>query len=148
MLVRGKYGAPDYLALGIDAPQYGDVTGDHVDEALVHLIREQHYPRRFDELQVFTLRGGVPVLLGTIFGGVPGYRGVYDISAVAGDIELSRNTSGNAEIGEGHPTMWQTEKWHWNGAQFVEDGAARKCMQRFADGSTTCRLSSLGVACN
>ena len=119
-LEHGHRDDEDYAYVIVDRPAFGDVTGDHTDEAVVRIVVNTGGSGWVDFLSVFTMRDGQPIELGTIGGGDRGDGGIVSATVLGGDIVVVRNQSQDGD-GACCPSMQLREVWHWTGKQFVKD---------------------------
>ena len=106
-------------------PQYGDVTGDGVEEALIITVYNGGGTGQFDGIDVYAMREGQPVIIGGIPGGDRGDGGIAAARVEGGVVVIERMSSG-PDDGACCPSRTQHERWTWTGGKFVEDEAARR----------------------
>jgi hypothetical protein len=116
-----------YLPRGsfsVTPPIFGDLDHDNAEEAVLITLFDGGGTGKFSGIDVYSVRGGEPVLLGSIPGGDRGDGGIADLTVENGVIHVERYHSLD-EDGTCCPSKVQDERWTWNGTEFVEDEAAR-----------------------
>ena len=131
----GNLVAPDYQPADPDAfvergyfsvtpPEFGDLTGDGAEEAVIVTLESTGGTGRFSGIDVYTMQGGKEVVLGGIPGGDRGDGGIAGVRIEGGVVVVDRMKSLDTD-GACCPSRLVHERWTWNGAAFVEDEAAR-----------------------
>ena len=131
----GRVTAPDGAESDLMRLTYGDLTGDGVEEAIV-LLRCQNtrISRTLDEVFIYTLKDGAPVVLDHFEGG---RRGDYFLSVerLKGNFRVEDRflilDQAIRRTGEEFPTHYYTIKYSWNGLQLQE--VERSCLKPLPD---------------
>jgi hypothetical protein len=132
----GNQVAPDYVPANPDdyvehgyfqvaAPEFGDVDGDGLDEAMIVSVLNTGGTGQFDAITIYTMRGGEPAILGQIPGGDRGDGGISSATITDGAVLVERMMSQDGD-GACCPSKAQHERWSWQGGAFVEDESARE----------------------
>lgn len=103
---------------------YGDVTGDGVEEAVVNAAFNGGGSGELDELDVYQMQNGVPVLIGKIAGGDRADGGIDAYELQGAVIRVSRNVMGPDDALCCASTQ-TIEWWQWDGGGFVAKQASR-----------------------
>ena len=108
----------------VAAPVYGDVDGDGTEEAIIISVHNTGGTGQFDGADVYTMRGGEPVVIGGIPGGDRGDGGLHGVTFEGPVVIVERMMSQDGD-GACCPSKLQVERWRWTGGTLVEDEAAR-----------------------
>jgi hypothetical protein len=120
---RDRFEASGYFH--VEPPVFGDVDKDGAEEAIVTTYIDSGGSGYFSTVYVFTLRGGAPVVLGTIPGGDRADGGIRAVAlADDGAIRVARHDAEGG--GACCPTGIHHELWRWTGTAFAEDEAAHR----------------------
>jgi hypothetical protein len=112
----------DKMAFEVRSVNYGDLTGDGRDEAVVLTNCNTGGTGQFSEGFVFTMRRGRPVLLTRIAGGDRAFGGLA--GAKVEDRLLIVESYAPEEPGSGAccPKYVETARYRWNGRRLVKVG--------------------------
>ncbi len=128
--VAGDYQSEDpdaYVERGsftVSPPEFGDVTGDGIEDAIILSVENGGGTGRFSGINVYTMRDGREVVLGEIPGGDRGDGGILDVTLEGQVVKVERMMSQDGD-GACCPSKIQHERWRWDGKAFVEDVSAR-----------------------
>jgi hypothetical protein len=103
---------------------YGDVTGDGAEEALVNAAFNGGGSGELDEIDVYQMQNGVPVLIGKIGGGDRADGGIDAYELQGAVIRVSRNVMGPDDAlccASAQTIEW----WQWDGGGFVAKQPSR-----------------------
>jgi hypothetical protein len=105
--------------------EFGDLTGDGVDEALVLSALNTGGTGVFDGVDVYGMKGDQPVVIGHIPGGDRGDGGLAGALISGRDVLVERMMSQDGD-GACCPSKVQYEIWQWRDGALVEDQSARR----------------------
>lgn len=110
---------------------YGDVTGDGVDEAVVQMLCNTGGSGQFTDGAVYTMRGGKPVLLGTLGVGDRADGGLYAVE-IRDRVIYHDRFGQDGTSGACCPQYVETYAVRWNGSKLVDVGKpARRAYQDY-----------------
>ncbi len=87
-------GYVDTLAFSVVEVTYGDLTGDHQDEAVVRTTCNTGGTGEFTEGFIYTMKGGAPVLLARVEGGDRAEGGLLSLTVENGVLVVDANDGG------------------------------------------------------
>jgi hypothetical protein len=122
--VTGEEGGDVWFEFRVDDVEFGDLTGDGSEEALVATANVWLPHGDSGALTIYGLSDGVLTVLGLI-----SYSGreadqIVDSSIVGRSVVLRRSVWHENDAGC-CPSEERTETWSWNGSGFVEDESQR-----------------------
>lgn len=100
----------------VKPPQFGDLDGDGVEEAVVITVDNGGGTGMFDLARVFAMRGGKAVEIATIPGGDRADGGLHAASIEHGEVRIERYVGGD---GACCPTRISVEHWRWTGTDML-----------------------------
>lgn len=140
-LVNGKYNAPEGIAgtrpavdcwsVDLGPITYGDVTGDGEEEAIVELYAEAGGTEASEDVYIYTLQGGNPILLWKFATGDRADGGLRRIAAENGQLlvelfgvrtAIGKKLYGTEDVGACCPKHFTRTRYKWVGTQFQQDG--------------------------
>jgi hypothetical protein len=140
-LTNGKYEAPETVPRKIPSVDcwsvvlgpitYGDVTGDGEEEAIVELYAEAGGTEASQDVYIYTLQGGNPVLLWKFATGDRADGGLRRIAAENGELvvelfgvgtAIEKKLYGTEDVGACCPKHFTRTKYKWVATQFQQDG--------------------------
>ena len=104
----------------VDAPVYGDIDGDGIEDAIVRTVDNGGGSGNFDVAIVFTMKRGQLVELGHIHGGDRGAGGLVAFAVEPGGVVVTRHELADGE-GACCPSKLAIEHWKWDGKTLVID---------------------------
>jgi hypothetical protein len=106
-------------------PDFGDLNGDGIEEAVIITLLNTGGTGRFTSVQILELRDGIPHLIAEIPGGDRGDGGIGDARVEDGALIVERLDS---QPGDRAccPSQMTVERWQWDGSELVETIAARR----------------------
>ena len=141
-LINGTYNAPESIAgkipsvdcwsVALGAITHGDVTGDDEEEAIIELYAERGGTEASEDVYIYTLKGGNPVLLWKFETGDRADGGPRRIAAEDGELvvelfgvgtAIGKKLWGTEDVGACCPKHFTRTKYKWNGTQFQQDGS-------------------------
>jgi hypothetical protein len=115
----------DRFYFDVDAPVFGDLTGDGHDEAIIRSNCNTGGTGQFTEGFVYTMRAGKPSLLARIPGGDRGDGGLVSVKAVGGLLVVEANAI-DGSGGNCCPQFIETSKYRIVGGKLVESGKSTR----------------------
>lgn len=141
-LINGRYNAPESIAgkipsvdcwsVALGLITYGDVTGDGEEEAIVELYAERGGTEASEDVYIYTLQGGNPVVLWKFETGDRADGGPRRIAAENGELvvelfgvgtTIGKKLYGTEDVGACCPKHFTRTKYKWDGTQFQQDGS-------------------------
>lgn len=131
----GKIPVGGCWAVSVVRIEYGDVTGDGLEEAMVVLYAELGGTSSANDVFIYTLRGRMPVLLWKFAAGDRAEGGLRRIYADNGDlvVELAGKdkiigrdlyAADGTSTGACCPTLFTRTRYRWGGGRFRQRGGA------------------------
>jgi hypothetical protein len=130
--IAGKRPAVDCWSVALGPITYGDVTGDGEEEAIVELYAEAGGTEASEDVYIYTLQGGNPVLLWKFATGDRADGGLRRITAENGELvvdlfgvgtAIGQKLYGTEDVGACCPKHFTRTKYRWVGTQFQQDGS-------------------------
>jgi len=140
-LVNGKYNAPEGIAgtkpavdcwsVALGPITYGDVTGDGEEEAIVELYAEAGGTEASEDVFIYMLRDGNPVLAWNFATGDRAEGGLRRIAAETGELvvelfgvktAIGKKLYGTEDVGACCPKHFTRTRYKWDGTGFQQDG--------------------------
>ena len=141
-LTDGKYQAPETVARKIPITDcwsvdfggvsYVDVTNDGEEEAIVQLYAEAGGTESSEDVYIYTMRTGSPVLLWKFATGDRADGGLRQMFAENGSLvvelfgvgtAIGKKLYGTEDVGACCPKHFTRTKYKWDGTQFQQDGS-------------------------
>jgi hypothetical protein len=141
-LTNGRYDAPESIAGKIPSVDcwsvvlglvtYGDVTGDGEEEAIIELYAERGGTEASEDVYVYTVQEGNPVLLWKFETGDRADGGPRRIAAENGELvielfgvgtAIGKKLYGTEDVGACCPKHFTRTRYRWVGNQFQQRGA-------------------------
>jgi hypothetical protein len=141
-LINGRYDAPaeiagkrpavDCWSVALGPITYGDVTGDGKEEAIVELYAEAGGTEASEDVYIYALRGGNPVLLWKFATGDRADGGLRRIATGSGELvvelfgvgtAIGKKLYGTEDVGACCPKHFTRTRYKWVGTQFQQDGS-------------------------
>jgi len=113
----------DRLLFKVDKVNYGDLTDDRVDEAIVTSTCNTGGTGQFSEGFVFSMREGRAVELTKIEGGDRAFGGIADARVERGLLVVERYAPDESGGGACCPKYIETTRYRWNGRRLVLVGS-------------------------
>jgi hypothetical protein len=107
--------------ISVDSVTYGDLDGDGIDEAAVHLNYSTGGTANWDFLYIYRLSQGGPRLLGILESGSRGSGGLVRVSFTAGLLALDF-ADAERRVGECCSEGYIRVRYRWQDRNFVEEG--------------------------
>jgi hypothetical protein len=140
-LTNGRYEAPESIAGKIPSVDcwsvvlglitYGDVTGDDEEEAIIELYAERGGTEASEDVYIYSMQGGNPVLLWKFETGDRADGGPRRIAAENGRLvielfgigtAIGKKLYGSEDVGTCCPKHFTRTRYKWVGTQFQQDG--------------------------
>lgn len=141
-MTNGRYNAPESIAgkipsvdcwsVALGAITYGDVTGDGEEEAIIELYAERGGTEASEDVYIYTLQGGNPVLLWKFETGDRADGGPRRIAAENGGLvielfgvgtAIGKKLYGTEDVGACCPKHFTRTKYKWDGTRFQQSGS-------------------------
>ena len=132
--VKGKRPAVDCWSVALGPITYGDVTGDGQEEAMVELYAELGGTEAAEDVYIYTLQGGKPVLLWKFATGDRADGGLRRIAAENGELlvelfgvgtAIGKKLYGTEDAGACCPRHFTRTRYKWVGTKFQQVGPAQ-----------------------
>jgi hypothetical protein len=107
--------------ISVDSITYGDLDGDGIEEAAVHLNYSTGGTSNWDFLYIYKLGRGRPKLLGILESGSRGYGGLGRTSIAEGLLVLDF-ADAERRVGDCCSEGYIRVRYRWQGQGFVEEG--------------------------
>lgn len=107
--------------ISVDSITYGDLDGDGIEEAAVHLNYSTGGTSNWDFLYIYRLVRGRPKLLGILESGSRGYGGLVRTSIAEGLLVLDF-ADAERRVGDCCSEGYIRVRYRWQGQAFVEQG--------------------------
>jgi hypothetical protein len=107
--------------ISVDSITYGDLDGDGIEEAAVHLNYSTGGTSNWDFLYIYKLGRGRPKLLGILESGSRGYGGLVRTSIAEGLLVLDF-ADAEWRVGDCCSEGYIRVRYRWQGQGFVEGG--------------------------
>jgi hypothetical protein len=107
--------------ISVDSITYGDLDGDGIEEAAVHLNYSTGGTSNWDFLYIYKLGRGRPKLLGILESGSRGYGGLVRTSIAEGLLVLDF-ADAERRVGDCCSEGYIRVRYRWQGQGFVEEG--------------------------
>jgi len=129
--IAGKLPSVDCWSVELGAITYGDVTGDGEEEAIIELYAERGGTEASEDVFIYTMRDGNPVLLWKFETGDRADGGPRRIAAENGELvvdlygvgaEIGKKLYGTEGVGACCPKHFTRTRYRWVGTQFQQDG--------------------------
>lgn len=115
----------DDLYFEVSGVEYGDLTGDGRDEAVVRILYNTGGSGNFTSGLVYTLKNGKPVVLAELEVGDRGFGGIVSAKVVGNLLVVERNDAG--ENGAACcPEFIVTTRYKLNGSELAEVGESTR----------------------
>jgi hypothetical protein len=130
--IAGKRPAVDCWSVVLGSVTYGDITGDGEEEAIIELYAEAGGTEASEDVYVYALRGGNPVLLWKFATGDRADGGLRRIAAENSELvvelfgvgtAIGKKLYGTEDVGACCPKHFTRTKYKWDGTQFQQDGS-------------------------
>jgi len=130
-LVPPKGGSIDCWHITLGLTTYGDVTGDGEEEAMVALYAELGGNESSEDVYIYTLLGGRPVLLWKFMTGDRADGGLRQIYAENGELVIElygvgtiagKQLESSENVGSCCPKHYTRTKYKWDGKHFQQGG--------------------------
>jgi len=130
--IAGKHPAVDCWSVEVGLITYGDVTGDGEEEAIIELYAESGGTEASEDVYIYTLQGGNPVLLWKFATGDRADGGLRRIAAENGELvvelfgvgtAIEKKLYGTEDVGACCPKHFTRTKYKWVATQFHQDGS-------------------------
>jgi hypothetical protein len=116
----------DRVFFKVDKVNYGDLTGDRVDEVIITSVCNTGGTGQFSEGFVFTMRDGRAVELTKIGGGDRAFDGINDARVERGLLVVERYAPESSGGGACCPKYIETRKYRWDGRRLVQVSRATR----------------------
>jgi len=107
--------------ISVDAVTYGDLDGDGIEEAAVHLNYSPGGTQNWDFLYIYKLNGGRPLLLGVLESGSRAYGGLVRTSITEGFLVLDF-ADAERRVGDCCSEGYIRVRFRWRDGGFHEEG--------------------------
>lgn len=114
-------GYADRIYFNVTAVNYGDLTGDGVDDAVVLTVCNTGGTGNFSEGFIYSIKNGKPVLAARIAGGDRAYGGLHSAKVENGLLVVERYNPGETG-GACCPEILKTSKYRLATYKLVENG--------------------------
>ncbi len=130
--IAGKHPAVDCWSVEVGLITYGDVTGDGEEEAIIELYAEAGGTEASEDVFIYAMRGGNPVLLWKFETGDRAEGGPRRIAAENGELvvdlfgvgtAIGKKLYGTEDVGACCPKHFTRTRYRWVGTQFQQDGS-------------------------
>lgn len=111
------------LYFEVSGVEYGDLTGDGRDEAIIRILYNTGGSGNFTSGFVYTMKNGKPVVLTEFEGGDRAYGGIVSAKVIDGQLVVERNAAGE-NGGSCCPEFIETTRYKWDGKELVQVGEA------------------------
>ncbi|SRR6266404_378282 len=129
--IAGKHPAVDCWSVEVGLITYGDVTSDGEEEAIIELYAESGGTEASEDVFIYAMRSGNPVLLWKFETGDRAEGGPRRIAAENGELvvdlfgvgtAIGKKLYGTEDVGACCPKHFTRTKYKWDGTQFQQDG--------------------------
>ncbi len=130
--IAGKHPAVDCWSVEVGLITYGDVTGDGEEEAIIELYAESGGTEASEDVFIYAMRSGNPVLLWKFETGDRAEGGPRRIAAENGELvvelfgvgtSIGKKLYGTEDVGACCPKHFTRTRYRWFGTQFQQDGS-------------------------
>lgn len=128
--IAGKHPAVDCWSVEVGLITYGDVTSDGEEEAIIELYAESGGTEASEDVFIYAMRNGNPVLLWKFETGDRAEGGPRRIAAENGELvvelfgvgtAIGKKLYGTEDVGACCPKHFTRTKYKWDGTQFQQD---------------------------
>lgn len=129
--IAGKIPSVDCWSVALGLITYGDVTGDVDEEAIIELYAERGGTEASEDVYIYSMQGGNPVLLWKFETGDRADGGPRRIAAENGRLvielfgigtAIGKKLYGTEDVGACCPKHFTRTRYKWVGTEFQQDG--------------------------